>query len=59
MLSVEGEDRPLLPVFEPPVAWDQRVVFVDEAIAIPPVVELALGNPQPGDEPIDGDLGPT
>jgi hypothetical protein len=59
MLGVEGEDRPLLPVFEPPVTRDQRVVFVDQAVAIPPIVELALGNPQPGDEPMDGDVGPT
>jgi hypothetical protein len=54
---VEGEDRLLLPVFEPPVAGDQRVVLVGPAVAAAPVVELAGGDTQPGDEPVGRDFG--
>jgi hypothetical protein len=54
---MEGQDRPLLPVFEPPVAWDECIVLVGQAIAFPPVVKLALGDSEPGDEPMDGELG--
>ena len=44
-------------VLEPPVAGDQGVVLVGQAVAVLPVVELAGGDPEPGDEARDGDLG--
>src|SRR4051812_21882962 len=58
VLRVEAEDRPLLPALQPPVAGDLAVVLVGLAVALPPRVELALGDPQPGDEPLGRDLGP-
>ena len=51
MPGVEVEDGRLLPVLEPPIAGDQRVVLVGQAVAVAPVVELAGGDPEPGDEP--------
>ena len=51
------EDRGLLPWFEPPIAGDQGMVLVGQAVAGTPVVELAGGDSQPGDEWLDGDLG--
>src|SRR3954451_14752849 len=57
MPGVEVEDGLLLPLFEPPIARDRRVVLVGQAVAGAPVVELAGGDSQPGDEPPDGDLG--
>src|SRR5512147_2459739 len=57
MPGVEIKDCFLLPVFQPPIAGDQRVVLVGQAVAGAPVVELAGGDPQPGDELADGNLG--
>ena len=57
MPGVEIKDCFLLPVFQPPIAGDQRVVLVGQAVAGAPVVELAGGDSQPRDEPLDGDLG--
>jgi hypothetical protein len=57
MAGVEVEDGRLLPRLEPPVARDQGIVLVGQAVACPPVVELAGGDPQPSDEPTPGDLG--
>jgi hypothetical protein len=54
---MEVEDRFLLPVLQPPIAGDQRVVLVDQAVAGAPVVEFTRGDPQPGDELLDGDFG--
>ncbi len=51
------EDGGLLPRFEPPVARDQGVMFVDQAVAYPPVVELAGGDAEPADEALRRDLG--
>lgn len=56
MLGVEINDGFLLPGFEPAVAGDTGVVLVDAAVAGLPVVELAGGNSQPGDESPGGDL---
>jgi hypothetical protein len=56
-LVMEFQDLPLLPVLEPPVTGDVGVVLVDTAIASPPGVELALGDPQPADQAMRGDLG--
>jgi hypothetical protein len=56
MPSVKVEDGFLLPVLKPPVAGNQRIVLVGQAVPGAPVVELARGDSQPGDEPLDGDL---
>src|SRR5262249_8759296 len=55
-LGMEVEDGLFLLGFEPVVAWHPGVVFVDFAIAFLPVVELALGDVDPGDETLGGDL---
>ena len=57
MPGVEVEDRLLLPVLQPPIAGGQRVVLVGQAVAGAPVVELAGGDTQPGDESAGGDFG--
>src|SRR6476661_5485466 len=57
MAGVEVEDGRLLPRLEPPVAGDQCVVLVGQAVARPPAVELAGGDAEPADESPDGDLG--
>src|SRR5437588_1623409 len=57
MAGVEVEDGRLLPRLEPPIAGDQCVVLVGQAVARPPVVELAGGDPEPADEPSHGDFG--
>src|SRR3954454_10586962 len=57
MPGVEVKDGFLLPVLQPPIAGDQRVVLVGQAVAGAPVIKLAGGDPQPGDELLDGDLG--
>lgn len=54
---VEIDDGRLFPGLEPPVARDQGIVFVGEPVARLPVMELAGRDPEPGDEPGDGDLG--
>ena len=56
MPGVEVKDRLLLPSLQPPIAGDERVVLVGQAVAGAPVVELARGDPEPGDELPDGDL---
>ena len=56
MPGVEVEDGFFLPVLQPPIAGDQRVVLVGQAVASP-VVELARGDSQPCDEPLDRNLG--
>jgi hypothetical protein len=55
--GVEIKDGFLLPVFQPPIAGDSRVMFVGQAVAAAPVMELAGCDPEPADEPPDGDLG--
>ena len=42
---------------EPMVAWDPGIVFVDFAVAGAPVLVLAAGDADPGDETRDGDVG--
>lgn len=56
-LGMEVEDFFLLVGFEPMVAWDPGVVFVDFAIALLPVVEFTFGDVDPGDEAFGRDLG--
>lgn len=58
ILLMEIDDGSFFPVFEPPVAGDPAVVFVDLAVAFLPVIELARADSQPGDEAVSGDLGP-
>ena len=57
MPGVEIKDGLLLPLFEPPIAGDHRVVLVGQTIAGAPVVELTGGDPEPTDELLDGDFG--
>jgi hypothetical protein len=57
VFGVVVDDRSFLPILEPPVTRDQRVVLVGQAVALPPIVKLAGGDTEPGDEPLDGDLG--
>lgn len=54
---MEVEDRLLLLGLQPMVAREERVVLVDLAEALAPVVELAFGDLQPGDEAALRDLG--
>jgi hypothetical protein len=56
MPGVEVEDGFFLPVLQPPIAGDQRVVLVGQAVAGAPIVDLARGDSQPCDEPLDGNL---
>jgi hypothetical protein len=54
---MEVDDGLLLPVFQPPVPGNLAVVLVDFAVPLPPLVELALGDAQPTDQPLGRDLG--
>src|SRR4051794_3486209 len=54
---VEVDDGSLLPGLEPAIAGDQRVVLVGHPVASAPIVELAGGDAEPGDEALGGDLG--
>jgi hypothetical protein len=54
---MEVGDRFLLLEFEPMITWHPGVVFVDLAIALLPVVELAFGDLDPGDEAFGRNLG--
>src|SRR4051812_28368770 len=57
MARVEVDDGSLLPRPEPPIAGHKRVVLVGQPVASAPGVELAGGDAEPVDEPLDGDLG--
>jgi hypothetical protein len=57
MPGVEVKDGFFLPILQPPIAWDQRIVLVGQAVARAPVVELARGDSQPCDESLDRNLG--
>ena len=58
VLIVKINDGLFFPVFEPPIAWNPAVVLVDLAVTLPPVVELALSDAQPGDKLLGRDLRP-
>jgi hypothetical protein len=47
---VEGEDRLLLPRGQPVVAGNLGVVLVDAAVPLPPLVELAGAEVEPGEQ---------
>ena len=55
---MEGEDGLLLSGREPMVARNPTVVFIDFAVPLLPVVELAGLNAQPGDDLLGRDIGP-
>ena len=57
MLVVKADDGLFLPVGQPPVAWYPAVMFVDLAVTASPVVELALADPNPTDQPFRGQFG--
>jgi hypothetical protein len=52
MAGVEVEDRFLLPLLQPPIAGDRRVVLVGQAVPGAPVAELSGGDSEPRDEPL-------
>jgi hypothetical protein len=53
------DDRLSLPLLDPVVAGHLAVVLVGFAVALLPVVELALRDPQPSHEMLDRNLGET
>jgi hypothetical protein len=55
---VKLDDGLLFPVFEPPVAGNPAIMLVDLAIALPPVIELALAQADPLNELLGRDLRP-
>jgi hypothetical protein len=55
---VELDDGLLFPVYEPPVAGNPAIMLVDLAIALPPVIELALAQADPLNELLGRDLRP-
>ena len=55
--SGEVADTRDLVLGEPVIARHPGVVLVDPAVTLTPVVELALGDAQPSDEVLAGDLG--
>jgi hypothetical protein len=57
MAPVKLEDGHLLPRLKPPVARDQGIVLVGQLVARLSVVERPGRDPEPGDEPGDGNLG--
>ena len=57
MLQVKVDDGLFLPGFEPVIARDPTVVFVDRAVAFPPGVEFAGRDAEPRDKTPDPDLG--
>lgn len=57
ILSLKVDDGLFLPVLKPAVAGHVGVVFVGQAVAAPPVMKLAGGQAQPGEESRGGDLG--
>jgi len=54
---VEVEDGLALPVLDPVIARNERVVFVRLPVALLPVVVLAARDAEPGDEERRGELG--
>lgn len=49
-------DLGLFDVGEPVIAWHPGVVFVDFAVALPPIVEFARTDADPREEATDGDF---
>ena len=59
ILVVKLDDGLLFPVFEPPVAGNPAIMLVDLAIALPPIIELALAQADPLNELLGRDLRPV
>lgn len=57
MLEIEIDNGLLLPIFQPEVAGNQSVVFIDLAISALPVVILTGRNTQPSDKMRHCDAG--
>ena len=57
MLQVKVDDGLFPPGFEPVIARDPTVVFVDAAVAFPPGVEFAGRDAEPRDKTPGPDLG--
>jgi hypothetical protein len=57
MQLVKIDNGLFLPIVEPVIAGNPAVVFVDLAVALPPVVELATGDGKPSDELSSADVG--
>jgi hypothetical protein len=55
-LALEVEDGLALLLGDPVIARNERVVLVGLPVALPPVVELALGDTNPAQEADHGDL---
>ena len=58
MIEMESDDRLLLPVVDSEIAGDLAVVLVGLPVALSPVVELGIQNPQPADQAGNGNLRP-
>ena len=56
-LSLEPDDRLLLPIFQPEVSGNPTVVLVHAAVPFTPVVKLATWDAEPHNEPSGADLG--
>jgi hypothetical protein len=59
VLVVKLNDGLLFPVFEPPITGNPAVMLVHFAVALPPVIELALAETAPLDELPGRDLRPV
>jgi hypothetical protein len=53
---MEADAGLLLPILQPEIAGNPAVVFIDLAVAFPPVVELAGSDIELCDEPPGADL---
>lgn len=57
MLGIEVDDGLFFPILQPEIPWDLPVMFVDLAVTLAPVIELADGDSQPTNEIGEGDFG--
>jgi hypothetical protein len=57
MLGVEFDNSLFFPILQPEIPWDLPVMFVDLAVTLAPVIELADGDSQPTDKTGKGNFG--
>ncbi len=57
MQAVVLDDRVLLLLVDPVIAWNFGIVLVDLSVALLPIKILAARDPNPADEALRGDLG--
>lgn len=57
MFGVEFDNSLLFPILQPEISRDLPVMFVDLAITLAPVIELADSDSQPADEGGKGNIG--